>query len=78
MGGVPDILVVIDTNKEDIAVLEACKLGIPVVAVVDSNCDPELITYPIPGNDDAIRAVNLFCRVIADAVMEGRALAECW
>ena len=71
MGGVPDILVVIDTNKEDIAVLEACKLGIPVVAVVDSNCDPELITYPIPGNDDAIRAVSFYCDLFARAIIDG-------
>lgn len=71
MGGVPDILVVIDTNKEDIAVMEARKLGIPVVAVVDSNCDPELITYPIPGNDDAIRAVNFYCDLFARAIIDG-------
>jgi len=71
MGGVPDILVVIDTNKEDIAVMEARKLGIPVVAVVDSNCDPELITYPIPGNDDAIRAVNFYCDLFSQAVIDG-------
>jgi len=71
MGGVPDILVVIDTNKEDIAVLEACKLGIPVVAVVDSNCDPELITYPIPGNDDAIRAVSFYCDLFSRAIIDG-------
>ena len=61
MGGVPNILIIIDTNKEDIAVLEARKLGIPVIAIVDSNCDPELIDFPIPGNDDAIRAINLYC-----------------
>ena len=71
MGGVPDILVVIDTNKEDIAVLEARKLGIPVVAVVDSNCDPELISYPIPGNDDAIRALNFYCDLFARAIIDG-------
>ena len=71
MGGVPDILVVIDTNKEDIAVMEARKLGIPVIAVVDSNCDPELITYPIPGNDDAIRAVNFYCDLFSRAVIDG-------
>ncbi len=71
MGGVPDILVVVDTNKEDIAVMEARKLGIPVVAVVDSNCDPELITYPIPGNDDAIRAVNFYCDLFARAIIDG-------
>jgi len=71
MGGVPDILVVIDTNKEDIAVLEARKLGIPVVAVVDSNCDPELISYPIPGNDDAIRAVSFYCDLFSRAIIDG-------
>ena len=65
MGGVPDVLVVIDTNKEDIAILEARKLGIPVVAIIDSNCDPDLITHPIPGNDDAIRAINLYCDLFA-------------
>ena len=65
MGGVPDMLVVIDTNKEDIAILEARKLGIPVVAIIDSNCDPDLITHPIPGNDDAIRAINLYCDLFA-------------
>ena len=71
MGGVPDILVVIDTNKEDIAVMEARKLGIPVVAVVDSNCDPDLISYPIPGNDDAIRAVNFYCDLFSRAIIDG-------
>ena len=71
MGGVPDVLVVIDTNKEDIAILEARKLGIPVVAIVDSNCDPDLIIHPIPGNDDAIRAINLYCDLFARAVIDG-------
>ena len=71
MGGVPDVLVVIDTNKEDIAILEARKLGIPVVAIIDSNCDPDLITHPIPGNDDAIRAINLYCDLFARAVIDG-------
>ena len=71
MGGVPDTLVVIDTNKEDIAILEARKLGIPVVAIIDSNCDPDLITHPIPGNDDAIRAINLYCDLFARAVIDG-------
>ena len=71
MGGVPDMLVVIDTNKEDIAILEARKLGIPVVAIIDSNCDPDLITHPIPGNDDAIRAINLYCDLFARAVIDG-------
>ena len=71
MGGVPDMIVVVDTNKEDIAILEARKLGIPVVAIIDSNCDPDLITHPIPGNDDAIRAINLYCDLFARAVIDG-------
>jgi len=71
MGALPDILFVIDTNKEDIAVAEAKKLGIPVAAVVDSNSDPKKIDYPIPGNDDAIRAINLYCDLVADAVLDG-------
>ena len=72
----PSIVFVIDTKKEHIAVTEANRLGIPVVAVVDTNCDPDIIDYVIPGNDDAIRASNLMCRVIADAVEEGRHLAQ--
>src|SRR5581483_11495765 len=72
----PDAIFVIDTKKEHIAVTEANKLGIPVVAVVDTNCDPDLIDYVIPGNDDAIRASALMCRVIADAVEEGRYMAS--
>ena len=68
----PDAIFVLDTKKEHIAVTEANKLGIPVVAVVDTNVDPELVQYPIPGNDDAIRANSLLARVIADAVEEGR------
>ena len=71
MGGLPDILFVIDTNKEAIAIQEATKLGIPVIAVIDSNCDPTHITYPVPGNDDAIRSVALYCKLIADAVLDG-------
>ena len=71
MGGVPDMIVVIDTNKEDIAILEARKLGIPIVAVIDSNCDPDNVTFPIPGNDDAIRAINLYCDLFARAVIDG-------
>jgi len=73
---VPSVLFVIDTIKEAIAVTEAKRLGIPVVAVVDTNCDPDLVDIVIPGNDDAIRAANLMCRVIADAVLEGRHLAN--
>jgi small subunit ribosomal protein S2 len=76
MRRLPDALFVIDTIKEDIAVREAKKLGIPVVAVVDTNCDPDLIHYRIPGNDDAIRAIRLFCSAMADAVLEGKALHE--
>ena len=71
MGGLPDILFVIDTNKESIAVAEAKVLNIPVVAVVDSNSDPSGITYPIPGNDDAIRAIKLYCELVANTVLEG-------
>jgi small subunit ribosomal protein S2 len=72
----PDAVFVIDTKKEHIAVTEAKRLGIPVVAIVDTNCDPDVIDYVIPGNDDAIRAANLLCRVIADAVEEGVKLAR--
>jgi len=72
----PDAIFVIDTKKEHIAVTEANKLGLPVVAVVDTNCDPDVIDYVIPGNDDAIRAGRLLCRVIADAVAEGRFIAS--
>ena len=71
MGGVPDIMFVIDTNKESIAIKEARKLGIPIVAIIDTNCDPDQITYPIPGNDDAGRAVNLYCDLISRAVIDG-------
>jgi small subunit ribosomal protein S2 len=76
MDGLPDALFVIDPKKEYIAVKEAKKLGIPVVAIVDTNCDPEDINYVIPGNDDAIRAIRLFTQKIADAVLEGYNLAE--
>ena len=75
MPGLPDLLFVIDSNKEAIAVKEARRLGIPVVAVVDTNCDPDEVDYVIPGNDDALRAIRLFTTKIADAVVEGRALA---
>ena len=71
MGGLPDILFIIDTNKEKLAVEEANKLGIPVVAVLDSNSDPQGVTYPIPGNDDAIRAITLYCDLISGAVLDG-------
>ncbi|MGH9018609.1 MAG: 30S ribosomal protein S2, partial [Acidimicrobiales bacterium] len=72
----PDTVFVIDTKKEHIAVTEANKLGMPIVAVVDTNCDPDVITYVIPGNDDAIRSGALMCRVLAEAVVEGRWVAE--
>ncbi|MDY3868573.1 MAG: 30S ribosomal protein S2, partial [Pyramidobacter sp.] len=72
MRAVPDALFIIDPRRENIAVLEARKLGIPVISIVDTNCDPELIDYPIPGNDDAIRAIKLICGLMADAVIEGR------
>jgi small subunit ribosomal protein S2 len=75
MNGLPDIMFVIDSNKEAIAVEEARKLGIAVVAVVDTNCDPDKVDYVIPGNDDALRAIRLFTTKIADAVVEGRQLA---
>jgi len=71
MGGVPDMIFVIDTNKEDLAILEARKLGIPVIAVLDSNSSPDGIAYPIPGNDDAARAIALYCDLIARAALDG-------
>ncbi len=73
MGGLPDLIFVIDTNKEAIAIKEARKLGIPVVAVIDTNCDPEAADMPFPGNDDAARAISLYCNLIADAVIDGLA-----
>ena len=76
LGKLPDAIFVIDTNKEHIAVTEANKLGLPVVAVVDTHCDPDVISHVIPGNDDAIRSGALLCRVIADAVVEGRFIAQ--
>jgi small subunit ribosomal protein S2 len=76
MNGLPDVLFVVDSNKEAIAVEEARKLGIAVVAVVDTNCDPDKVDYVIPGNDDALRAIRLFTNKIADAVVEGRQLAS--
>src|SRR3546814_11516611 len=75
MGRLPDALFVIDIGHEDIAIKEARKLGIPVIAVVDTNYDPALVDYPIPGNDDAIRAVQLYASAAADAVLEGKAAA---
>jgi small subunit ribosomal protein S2 len=76
MGGIPDLMFVIDTNKEAIAIQEARKLNIPVVAILDTNCDPNGITYPIPGNDDAARALQLYCDLIADAVLDGLAQGQ--
>ena len=73
MGGLPNVLIIIDTIKENIAVEEATKLGIPVVAVVDSNSDPTHITHPIPGNDDASRAIDLYCDLAAQSVLDGLA-----
>ena len=71
MGGLPDLMIVIDTNKESIAIAEAQKLGIPVIAILDSNCNPDGITYPVPGNDDATRAIELYCSLFSGAVIDG-------
>lgn len=71
MGGLPDVLVIIDVQREDIAVAEAKKLGIPVIAVLDTNTDPNDITYPVPGNDDALRAIHLYCDLFSSAVLAG-------
>jgi small subunit ribosomal protein S2 len=71
MGGVPDLIFVIDTNKEQLAIKEANRLGIPVAAIVDTNCDPDGITFPIPGNDDAARAISLYCDLISRAAIDG-------
>ena len=71
MGGVPDLLFVIDTNKESIAIKEARKLGIPIIAIVDTNCDPDGIDFPIPGNDDAGRAITLYCDLVSRAALDG-------
>ncbi len=76
MKKLPDMLFIVDAVKEHIAVLEARCLGIPVVAPLDTNCDPDLITYPIPGNDDAIRSIQLFCREMTEAINEGKALRD--
>ncbi|HET9060697.1 MAG TPA: 30S ribosomal protein S2 [Acidimicrobiales bacterium] len=76
MTRLPDAVFIIDIKKEHIAVAEANKMGIPIVAVVDTNCDPDVVQYPIPGNDDAIRSGTLMCRVIAEAVQEGRFIAS--
>jgi small subunit ribosomal protein S2 len=76
MGGIPDLMFVIDTNKEAIAIQEARKLNIPVIAILDTNSNPDGITYPIPGNDDAARAIQLYCDLIADAVLDGLAAGQ--
>ncbi|HOP95318.1 MAG: 30S ribosomal protein S2 [Dictyoglomaceae bacterium] len=73
---VPDVIYIVDPKREEIAVREANRLGIPIIAIVDTNCDPEVVTYPIPGNDDAIRAIKLLTSKIADAILEGRSLRE--
>ncbi|MGN6771640.1 MAG: 30S ribosomal protein S2, partial [Rhizobiaceae bacterium] len=71
MGSTPDLIFVIDTNKEAIAIQEAKRLGIPVVAIVDSNCDPDKIDYAVPGNDDAARAISLYCDLVSKAAIDG-------
>lgn len=71
MGGQPDVLFVIDTNKEDLAILEAKKLGIPVIAILDSNSDPANVDFPIPGNDDALRAIEMYCDLVSSAILDG-------
>ena len=76
MGGLPDLIFVIDTNKEDIAIKEAQRLGLPVAAVVDTNCDPKGITHVVPGNDDASRAISLYCDLIAKAALDGISRAQ--
>jgi small subunit ribosomal protein S2 len=76
MRKLPDAIFVVDPKQEEIAVKEARKLGVPVIAVVDTNCDPDMVDYKVPGNDDAIRAIRLFCAAVAEAIIEGRALYE--
>lgn len=76
MKSLPDMIFVVDTVKEKIAVQEANRLKIPVVAPIDTNCDPDVVDYPIPGNDDAIRSVQLFCQEMAEAINEGKSLLE--
>ena len=71
MGKIPNLIIVIDTNKEALAIKEAKKLGIPIVAILDTNCNPEDADFPIPGNDDAVRAISLYCDLMADAVLDG-------
>ena len=76
MPGVPKVMFVIDAHREKIAINEAKRLGIPCIGIVDTNCDPDVVSLPVPGNDDAIRAIDLYCSVIADAVLEGKMRAE--
>ncbi len=76
MGGTPDLMFVIDTNKEQIAIKEARKLSIPVVAILDTNCNPDDVDFPIPGNDDASRAIQMYCDMIADAILDGLAQGQ--
>ena len=75
MPGLPALVFVVDTKKEKIAVSEANRLGVPIVGVVDTNCDPTVINFPLPGNDDAIRSIRLFTRFVADTAIEARATA---
>jgi small subunit ribosomal protein S2 len=74
MSSLPGLMFVVDSHEEITAVLEARKLEIPIVAICDTNCDPDLVDYPIPGNDDAIRSIKLFCAIVADAVLEGKSV----
>jgi small subunit ribosomal protein S2 len=76
MGGLPDLVFVIDTNKEDIAIKEAQRLGVPVAAIVDTNCDPDGISFVVPGNDDASRAITLYCDLAAKAAIDGISRAQ--
>jgi len=76
MGGIPDLMFVIDTNKEAIAIQEARKLNIPVIAILDTNSSPDGITFPIPGNDDAARAIQLYCDLMADSILDGLAAGQ--
>jgi small subunit ribosomal protein S2 len=73
LAGIPDVMFVVDTNKEELAIKEANVLGIPVVAILDSNSDPSGIAFPVPGNDDASRAIRLYCEAVASAANEGKA-----
>ncbi|MDR1052449.1 MAG: 30S ribosomal protein S2 [Endomicrobium sp.] len=76
MMSLPDLVFIVDSNEESTALFEAKKLNIPVIAICDTNCNPDIVDYPIPGNDDAIRSVKLFCSIIADAVLDGKGIIE--